>query len=310
MSEVFSAYARFFVKDEVSGNVGGIETAASNAADSMDRAASSAGGMDTATRNAGGGAGRLAAGMGIVAGGVGAAVGGIMGLASASQTTVADMGKLEVAFTDAGHSSETAQAVYTNMVGVLGDTSQAVEASNHLAMLTSNTQELSAWGDISAGVYAKFGNSLPLESLTEAANHTAQLGEVQGSLADALEWAGIDAETFNGQLAACATEQERASLITQTLNGIYGEAGAAYQATNADLIAANQAQSDMNLAMANAGAAVQPLATSFFNLGTTLLTALMPHIQGFATLYRQQVADDPYVVRERASEVGRMATRV
>lgn len=284
MGEVFSSFVRFFVRDEVSAEADRVERAARDAAEGMDEAAEAAG-----TRLKGGfekaktAAGTFVRGVAGLGAGVAGAIGGLMGLAAATQTTVEDMGKLEVAFSDAGHSSETAQAVFTDMVGILGETDQAVEAANHLAELTKSEEELATWTDIASGVYAKFGDSLPLEGLTEAANHTAKLGEVQGPLADALEWLGVSTEDFNKQLAACTTEQERSSLITSTLNGLYGEAGQKYQETNADLIAARQAQADWNTALAEAGQVVQPIATAITNMGTQVITWLVPHLQTLAT---------------------------
>lgn len=281
-NEAMSAFVRFFVKDDVSSEVGKVERAARDAADGMDDAADAAGSrLKSAFDKASGSAvdfGKKLAGVGTA--GM-ALAGGIVGLASSTADFQEDMGKLETAFADAGHSAETASAVYSDMVGLLGETDQSVEAANHLAELTSNTQELSEWGTIAAGVYAKWGDSLPLEGLTEAANHTAKLGEVQGPLADALEWAGYSTEEMNAKLAACNSEQERATLITETLNEIYGEAGAAYQENNANLIAQRQAQSDFNAALAEAGEAIRPLATQIIEFGTKLMNGLMPYVKWF-----------------------------
>ena len=282
--EAMSAFVRFFVRDEVSGEVRNVERAAEDAADSMDEAADAAnkrlsGALDNARTHAG----NFAKGLAGIGAGAGALIGGMVGLASSTADFQEDMGKLQTAFADAGHSAETAQSVYGDLVGLLGETDQSVEAANHLAELTSNTEELSSWGGIAAGVYAKFGDSLPLEGLTEAANHSAKLGETQGALADALEWAGLSTDEFNKQLAACNTEEERASLITSTLNGIYGEAGAAYKENNADLIAQRQAQSDFNAALTEMGNLVRPLVTDIISFGSSLMTSLQPYIQWFIT---------------------------
>lgn len=86
------------------------------------------------------------------------------------------MGKLETSFTTAGHSAEDAKNTYTELYGVLGDDGQATEAAAHLAKLTTNEKELSDWTNICTGVYATFGDSLPIEGLTEAANETAKDG--------------------------------------------------------------------------------------------------------------------------------------
>ena len=115
----------------------------------------------------------------------------------ATQETIEDMGKLDTAFTTVGHSSQTAQQSYRGMVGILGETDQSVEAVSHLAKLTKSQEELSQWTTIAAGVYATFGDSLPLVALREAANATAKVGEVTGPLADALNWAGVSQDAFN-----------------------------------------------------------------------------------------------------------------
>ncbi len=94
---------------------------------------------------------------------------GFLATGETSQEFIEDMGKLETAFTTSGHSAETGKKVYQELVGVLGETDQAVEASNHLAKLVDNEKDLQAWTDICTGVYATFGDSLPIEGLTEAA---------------------------------------------------------------------------------------------------------------------------------------------
>ena len=206
-----------------------------------------------------------------------------------------DMGKLSVAAQQNNVATDAANGAYRDMVGILGETDQSVEAVNHLfALCGENTQALSDWTNIASGVYATFGDSLPLEGLTEAANETAKVGQVTGPLADAINWASeaavqqgvalsgnqaaIDAynsaladgatqeDAFNAALAACNTEQERAQLITDTLNGVYAEAGAQYQQTNADVIAYRQSQSDLTAAMSSLGQAFMPIVTGLTNV--------------------------------------------
>lgn len=223
-----------------------------------------------------------------------------------------DMGKLSVAAQQNNVSTDAANGAYRDMVGILGETDQSVEAVNHLfALCGENTQALSDWTNIASGVYATFGDSLPLEGLTEAANETAKVGQVTGPLADAINWASeaavqqgvalsgnqaaIDAynsalesgatqeDAFNAALAACSTEQERAQLITDTLNGVYAEAGAQYQQTNADVIAYRQSQSDLTAAMSSLGQAFMPIVTGLTNVATMLLSGVQPAVQWFVT---------------------------
>lgn len=223
-----------------------------------------------------------------------------------------DMGKLSVAAQQNSVSTDAANGAYRDMVGILGETDQSVEAVNHLfALCGENTQALSDWTDIASGVYATFGDSLPLEGLTEAANETAKVGQVTGPLADAINWASeaavqqgvalsgnqaaVDAynsalasgatqeDAFNAALAACNTEQERAQLITDTLTGAYAEAGAQYRQTNADVIAYRQSQSDLTAAMSSLGQEFMPIVTGLNDMAAMLLSVVQPAVQWFVT---------------------------
>ncbi len=189
------------------------------------------------------------------------------------------MGLLDSAFQASGHSSTAAKDTYSALNAVLGDTEQAVEAAQHMALLADNEKELSTWTDIATGVYATFGASLPIEGLAEAANHTAKNGEVQGSLADALEWSGISIEGFNDKLAKCTSEQERQDLIMNTLNGTYSKASTQYQETNKDVIAARQAQEKLTDAMADLGAVGEPILTAIKNKVAEMVQAAVPHLE-------------------------------
>ena len=218
-------------------------------------------------------------GLATVGGLVTAAAGALVAAAESTREYRTEMGKLDTAFTDNGHSAEAARSAYQDLQGILGETEQSVEAANHLAKLTDNEKDLATWtGDILPGVFATFGASLPIEGLTEAANETAKVGQVTGPLADALNWAGISEDKFNESLAKCTTEQERQKLIMETLAGVYGTASQAYKETNADVIAANQANEAWTASLAEVGAAVEPVLTDVKNIGAELLGKLVPAI--------------------------------
>lgn len=173
------------------------------------------------------------------------------------------MGMLETTFTQQGLSVEAAEKTYGDLFSVLGESDQATEAAQHLAQMAQSEKELEQMTNTLTGVYATFGNSLPVEGLAEAMNHTAKLGEVQGPLADALEWSGVNVDTFNEELANLNTEEERAAHINETLNGLYGETATKYKEVNAEVIAANDAQNQYNQAMAGLAEKAQPAITSF-----------------------------------------------
>lgn len=222
-----------------------------------------------------------AVGVGMAAVGAAVAAGGaaLLGLAESTREYRTEQAKLVAAFEASGSSAEQAKETYNDLYRVLGDSGQATEAAQHLAKLTQNEKDLSQWTHICQGVYATFGDSLPLESLTEAVNHSAKLGEVQGSLADALEWSGISIDEFNEQLFYCNTESEREKLIRDTLNGLYSEAADTYETTAASILSANEAQALLTDSMAQLGAAAEPITAVFKSTAASLLSELVPSFE-------------------------------
>ncbi len=191
----------------------------------------------------------------------------------------AQMGLLDSAFQASGHSSTEAKNTYSELNAVLGDTEQAVEAAQHIAVIADNEKEMNSLTEIGAGVFARFGQSLPLEGLYEGILHTSQLGEVQGSLADALEWSGITVEDFNVKLEACTTAEERQDLIMKTLKDTYGAAGAQYRETNKDVIEARKAQERLTDAFSELGRVGEPIMTAIKNKIADMVKAAVPHLQ-------------------------------
>lgn len=234
------------------------------------------------------------------------------GLVEVANEYAEDMGKLTTSAQVNNVSTEQATSAYRDMVGILGETDQSVEAVNHLFELTQgNTEELSSWTDTAAGIYARFGDSLPLEGLTEATNETAKVGQVTGPLADALNWASVSADTwaqslsgnqaaqeafydaidqgmsvedaFNAALAETSDETERAAILTQALNDVYGEAGQVYQQTNAALIQYRKNQSDL--------AGIQSeIGTGIMAITAPLVGSLIPGLQQAADGFQKTAA--------------------
>lgn len=221
----------------------------------------------------------IGAGVAAMGTAIGAAAGAFLGLAESTREARVNMGKLETGFTTAGHSAEDAKKTYTELYGILGDDGQATEAAAHLAKLTKNEKELATWTDIATGVYATFGDSLPIENLTEAANETAKTGAITGGLADALNWAGVSEDEFQASLDKCSTEQERQALITKTLNGLYSDAAEKYREVNSDIIDAQKATASLNSAMAELGAIAEPIVTKLKQLAAELLQQITPFVE-------------------------------
>ena len=208
-----------------------------------------------------------------------ATVGALLGLSQATEEYRTNQAKLDTAFQAAGASAGVARDVYNDLYRVLGDDGQATEAAAHIAQITTNEQEMAEWTTICEGVYATFGDSLPIEGLTEAANETIKVGKVTGSLADALNWAGISEDEFNEKLAACKSEEERATLVRETLNGQYLEAASIYEDTAESILAANEAEAAYADAMADLGETMEPINTAFTDFKTKVIDEITPIIQ-------------------------------
>lgn len=214
-----------------------------------------------------------------------ATVGALLGLSQATEEYRANQAKLDTAFQAAGASAGVARDVYNDLYRVLGDDGQATEAAAHIAQITTNEQEMAEWTTICQGVYATFGDSLPIESLTESANETIKVGKVTGSLADALNWAGISEDEFNEKLAACKSEEERATLVRETLNGQYMEAASIYEDTATSILAANEAEAAYADAMADLGETMEPINTALTDFKTQVIEEITPIIEDIIDKY-------------------------
>lgn len=250
-----------------------------------------------------------------ITGAVGGAATALVGLASSQEENIEQTHQLDAAWKDAGGTSEQARNSYTLFYKLLGEEDTATEAAQNLSRLTTNQQELDQWTNIAAGSFSKFGDALPLENLVEASQETAHTGTVTGGLADALNWATASNEqwsealsgnqaaqqafneqieqgatkedAFNAALAACGSEQERSTLITQTLDGLYGNIGQTYQETNKSMLDAREAQARLNQKMAEAGEAAMPVKEKALELATTLLDKVTPALEGVSGWYQQ-----------------------
>jgi len=207
--------------------------------------------------------GAKAAGAAIAAVGT-AAVAGVKFLNDIAESTEeyrAAQGKLNTAFEAAGFSTGTAKEAYQTLYAVLGDTDNATESAQLLAQLATAEEDVAKWGGIVAGVTGTFGDALPINSLIEASNETAKVGEVTGALADALNWVGISEDEFNDKLSACADETERTALITNTLAETYQNATDIFKENNATVLEANRAQAELDDTMARLGGRVAEVKT-------------------------------------------------
>lgn len=215
----------------------------------------------------------------------------LLGLVDSTKEYRQEQAKLVTAFETVGSSATQAKTTYNDLYRVLGDSGKATEAANHLAKLTTEEKSLAEYTKICQGVYATFGDSIATEGLTEAINHTAKLGEVQGTLADALEWSGVNVDDFNAQLFWCNTESEREALIRSTLTDLYGEAAEGYEQNAASILQANEAQASLDERLASIGETLEPVKTKLTEMGASIAEKLLPVIQDFIENHGAQIEE-------------------
>lgn len=210
--------------------------------------------------------------------GVKSIVGALGGIAEKTEEYRIAQGKLNTAFEAAGYNTKQASRTYSAFYQILGDTDTATEASQLLAKLSLNGRDMIEWTTIAAGVAGTFGDSLPIEGLIESANETAKVGKVTGSLADALNWAGINEDDFNKKLEDCTDESDRNQLIMKTLSDTYDDASDAFYRNNKSLMESRRNQIAMDEALSDLGGTVTDIKNS-------LLSEFFPAISDVTTAF-------------------------
>ena len=215
----------------------------------------------------------------------GAAVSGLaaafVALDGATEEYRVAQGKLNAGFQAAGFEAETARKSYRNFYAILGDTDTATEASQLLANMAKDEEEVTKWTRIAAGVHGTFGDSLPIEGLVESANETARTGQITGVFADAINWATKEGEHFGVALKAnteanedwnkevkaatsaedyfnlalqdCKDEAARQKLIVDTLSASYDTAATSFYKNNQQVIDARRNQATLDETLAKVG---------------------------------------------------------
>lgn len=188
-------------------------------------------------------------------------------------------GKLNAAFQSAGSSAAQATKTFKELYRFLGDSDRAVETAQNLARITTNEKDLAEWTKILQGVYATMGDAIPVETLAESVNETAQVAKITGTLADALNWMGVSEDAVNSQLATMNTAQEREVYLRSLLNGLYSNAAAIYEQNSKAMLDYNQAQANLKIQLADVAARLLPLITAFSNVAAVVLGVLKPAIE-------------------------------
>lgn len=249
---------------------------------------------------------------------IGDAISTFAELSESTQEYRENMSKLDTAASAAGMDAGSIADAYTDLYGVLGDETATTTTISNFAKLGVSMQDMDSLLDSATGIWAVYGDSIPLDGLAESVNETAKVGQITGTMADAINWAsasndtwtnalsgnaaalsafqsgvsqGMSAEdAFNEALAACGDEQERQQLIISTLNGLYADSAETYRENNASIIDARQATLYYQDAVAGVGAAMEPLQTTMTRFKANLISGVSPALQELSDAFMDVIA--------------------
>lgn len=249
--------------------------------------------------------GNLMAGFGNLKGMLagGAVVGGIKAVGDAIMSVVEDtaeyrkiMGTLEISSERAGYSAQQTADIYRTLQGVLGDTQTAATTTANLQAIGLAQEDLVTVTNAAIGAWATYGDSIPIDGLSESINETIQAGKVTGTFADVLNWAGTSEDDFNAKLEAANGTTERANIVLQELKSQgLDQAGKAWQDANEDVVELNEATERWDGAMAQLGETLTPAATAIKNFGADAIIWLADQIQAVIEWWNSLVSvmNDP-----------------
>ena len=234
---------------------------------------------------------------GMLAGG--AIVGGIKAVGDAIMSVVEDtaeyrkiMGTLEISSERAGYSAQQTADIYRTLQGVLGDTQTAATTTANLQAIGLAQEDLVTVTNAAIGAWATYGDSIPIDGLSESINETIQAGKVTGTFADVLNWAGTSEDDFNAKLEAANGTTERANIVLQELtNQGLDKAGEAWRDTNSDVVALNEDTERWDSAMAQLGETLTPAATAIKTFGADAILWLADAIQTVMDKWEAFVAE-------------------
>lgn len=265
---------------------------ASTAADQFDR---SLDGVGDSARDAGSDLGTMDIALGdFISDTAQSAIGSITSLEESTRQYRNEQSKLEAVAATSGQSIDVLREGYSNLYAITGDETLASTATLNMSAMGVSAQDQATLVNAAAGAWAAYGDSIPLDGLLESINETTRAGQVTGSFADALNWSSMSSEAmadaldntgkagsvfrksiqdgmtaedaFNEALKTCNTTAERQALVTQFMDVAYGELGETYQSTNANVIAANDAQRNLADAQARLGETFAPISTGIQNV--------------------------------------------
>lgn len=241
---------------------------------------------------------------------IGDLIGALMELDEVTEEYRMMQAKLAGSAESFGYSADFAREKYAEFYKYVGDDQMATNAITNLMGLGTSTESVTKLAEGATAVWASYGDSIPIESLTESMNETIAVGKVTGTFADTINWCsdanvklndalagnkdaqkafndalaeGLPVEdAFNEALTKTTSEQERADIIAKFLNDTYGESKATYDELAGSVLNANEAELKLKESHAALGEAIAPVNAALDTMKAQALEAVLPLVEKLA----------------------------
>ena len=270
---------------------------------------------------------------------IGDFLGSLLELSEATEEYRTMQAKLEGSSKTFGYSVDFANEKYKEFYKYLGDDQASTNAITNLMGIGTSTESISKLAEGATAVWASYGDSIPIEGLTEAINETITVGKVTGGMADTINWAkdanvnltkalggnkdaqraytnarkeGLSVEdAFNEALAKITDTQERADVVARFLNSTYGESKESYDELNKSVTDANEAELALKDTQADIGETLAPVNNALTEMKNKALQAITPLVtklaDAFMDLYKW-LQENPTVMKILTAVVIALAT--
>ena len=249
------------------------------------------------------------------------------------------MAKLSGSSETYGYSTQFAKEQFKEFYKYLGDNQMATNAITNLMGIATSTDDLTRIAEGATAVWATYGDSIPIESLTEAINETINVGKVTGTFADTINWAGLtnqqfasilgdgtkaqaafnksikdgeaQEDAFSAALAATSDQGERANIVANFLNDVYGSSKATYDELNGAMLDANASELNLIDSQSKLAEVVSPVKDVFTQLKTQALEAILPIVSDLAQKFldlKNYLQEHPGVLAVVTAGVTALAT--
>lgn len=216
------------------------------------------------------------------------------------------VGTLQTSAEEAGYTLEQTAELFRDAYSVFSDEQVAATVVANLQAMNLSQAELKKMLELTEGAWATYGDSIPVDSLAESINETAQTAKVTGTFADVLNWAGINEDKFNEALAAMPDAASRANLMMVTMaNEGLDSTAEAWKENNKEIQEYNAKQLELKEATARLGESLSPVVSAFTDFGINVVNALanvidavistIDKIQEFKEAYNEWASSIPVI---------------